>query len=161
MFHELKANDFNVKNIKMDNDATIIARTKAAFDPSLHKFADFNHTKKNFTKLYEMKKAKRYQILGPKITKHHEKCFAYAVKFNNNTISLKKRLNSIPCHVFGSDLFAGKTGVNISKLEQLEDGLTDSCKSIFCVCMRVCMCMSINFKRSPILSNVLEPHYKY
>lgn len=102
MLHELKAKDFHVKNIIMDNDATTIARAKATFDPSLQKFADFNHTKKNFTsKLYELKKAKRYQLLGPKTIKHLGKCFAYAVKSTNDAISLKNNLNSIPCHVFG------------------------------------------------------------
>lgn len=85
MLHELKAKDFHVKSIIMDNDATTIARAKATFDPSLQKFADLNHTKKNFTsKLYELKKAKRYQLLGPKAIKHFGKCFAYAVKSTNN-----------------------------------------------------------------------------
>lgn len=102
MLHELKAKDFHVKSIIMDNDTTTIAKAKAAFDPSLQKFADFNHTKKNFTsKLYDLKKAKRYQLLGPKTIKHLGKCFAYAVKSNNDAISLKKNLNSIPGHVFG------------------------------------------------------------
>lgn len=51
----------------MDNDATTIPRAKATFDPFLQKFTDFNHNKKNFTsKLYELKKAKRYQLLGHK-----------------------------------------------------------------------------------------------
>lgn len=43
---KLKAKDFHVKNIIMDNDATTKARAKATFDPSLQKFADYNHTKK-------------------------------------------------------------------------------------------------------------------
>ena len=70
--------------------------------PIIIKIADFNHTKKNFAnKLYELKKSKRYQILGPKAIKHLGKCFAYAVKSNHDASNLKRNLDSIPFHVFG------------------------------------------------------------
>lgn len=60
MLHQLKAKYFQIfKNIMINNDATTISRTKATFDPSSHKIADFNCTEKKFTsKLYDLKKAK-------------------------------------------------------------------------------------------------------
>ena len=86
----------------MDNDSTTIARAKSNFDPTIQKIGDFNHTKKNFTnKLYDLKKSKRYQILGPKTIKHLGKCFAYAVKSNHDASNLKRNFDSIPFHVFG------------------------------------------------------------
>nr|XP_022319171.1 uncharacterized protein LOC111121963 [Crassostrea virginica] len=102
MLHGLHSKDLHIKNLIMDNDSTTIARAKSTFDPTIQKIADFNHTKKNFTnKLYELKKSKRYQILGPKAIKHLGKCFAYAVKSNHDASSLKRNLDSIPFHVFG------------------------------------------------------------
>lgn len=59
-----------------------------------------NHTKKNFTsKLYDLKKQKKYTLLGPKTLKHLTKYFA--VKSDSDNAKLKKNLESIPYYVFG------------------------------------------------------------
>lgn len=53
ILHELKAKYFQIlKNTIINNDATTIARSKATFDPSPNKIADFRHTEKNFTSKY-------------------------------------------------------------------------------------------------------------
>lgn len=102
MLHDLKTRDFHVKNLIMDNDSTTLAKAKLSFDPNIQKISDFNHTKKNLaSKLYDMKKEKKYPLLGPKSIQHLLKCFTYAVKSNNDTSVLKKNLEIIPSHVFG------------------------------------------------------------
>lgn len=59
MLHDLKTREFYVKTLIMD-DFTTLAEAKLYFD------SDFNHTKKNLaSKLYEMKKEKKYPKLGP------------------------------------------------------------------------------------------------
>lgn len=55
MLHELKAKYFQIlKNTIINNDAIMKneARSKATFDPSPNKIADFKHTEKNFTSKY-------------------------------------------------------------------------------------------------------------
>ncbi|XP_021352505.1 uncharacterized protein LOC110449771 [Mizuhopecten yessoensis] len=103
MLQDLDKKGYHVDNIVMDNDTTTHAKAKTLFDPFLKECSDFNHTKKNFTsKLYELKKEKKYTLLGPKTIKHLSKCFAYAVKSNtDNPESLKSGLKAIPSHVFG------------------------------------------------------------
>ncbi|XP_078329120.1 uncharacterized protein LOC111135496 isoform X1 [Crassostrea virginica] len=102
MLHNLKDKGFHVKNLVMDNDATTISKARSNFDQNIQKFSDFNHTKKNFTnKLYQMKKDKKYSLLGAKTIKHLTKLFAYVVKSNKDPVKLKNNLQSIPCHVFG------------------------------------------------------------
>lgn len=77
-------------------------RAQASFDESLEKYSDFNHTKKNFTtRLFNLRKEKKYQNLGPKAINHLTKCFAYAVKGTDDEDTLKKNLTAIPLHVFG------------------------------------------------------------
>lgn len=91
-----------MKNLLMDSDSTTITRTKSSFDSSLKTFSDFNHTKKNFTsKLYDLKKQKKYTLLCPKTIKHLTKCIAYVVKSYSDNAKLKKNLESIAYHVFG------------------------------------------------------------
>ncbi|XP_062595899.1 uncharacterized protein LOC134257275 isoform X2 [Saccostrea cucullata] len=46
MLHDLKARNFQVKNLIMDNDSTTLAKAKASFDPNIQKISDSNHTKK-------------------------------------------------------------------------------------------------------------------
>ena len=95
--------NFHVKQLIMDNDSTTFAKAKASFDPNIKKISDFNHTKKNLiSKLYDMKKQKKYPLLGPKTIQHLSKCFAYAVKSNSDTTTLQKNLECIPSHVFGN-----------------------------------------------------------
>lgn len=97
MESEVKEKVFHVKNLVLDNDSKTITRAKSSFDSSLKKFSDFNHTKKNFTsKLYDLKKPKKYTLLGPKTIKHLTKCFAYVVKSNSDNAKLKKNLESVP-----------------------------------------------------------------
>ena len=70
---------------------------RSNFDQNIQKFSDFNHTKKNFTnKLYQMKKYKKYSLLGAKTIKHLTKLFAYVVKSNKDPVKLKKNFESIP-----------------------------------------------------------------
>lgn len=103
MLHDLKARDFHVKHLIMDNDSTTLAKAKMSFDPNIQKISDFNHTKKNLaSKLYDIKKEKKYPLLGPKSIQHLLKCFSYAVKSNEDTDTLKRNLDSIPLHVFGN-----------------------------------------------------------
>lgn len=102
MLHDLKTRDFHVENFIMDNYSTTLAKAKLSFDPNIQKISDFNHTKKNLaSKLYDMKKEKKYPLLGPKSIQHLLKCFTVAVKSNNGTSVLKKNLEIIPSHVFG------------------------------------------------------------
>lgn len=71
ILHKMKEKGFYVKNLVMDNDSTTITRANSSFDSFLKTFSDFNHTKKNFTsKLYDLKKQKKYTLLGPKTIKH-------------------------------------------------------------------------------------------
>lgn len=94
---EVKEKVFHVKNLVLDYDSKTITRAKSSFDSSLKKISDFNHTKKNFTsKLYDLKKPKKYTLLGPKTIKHLTKCFAYVVKSNSDNAKLKKNLESVP-----------------------------------------------------------------
>lgn len=77
-------------------------RAKVAFDENLEKHCDFNHTKKNFTsRLFELRKEKKYSTLGPKAINHLTKCFTYAVKGNSDRESLENNLRAIPFHVTG------------------------------------------------------------
>nr|XP_022341895.1 uncharacterized protein LOC111135807 isoform X1 [Crassostrea virginica] len=103
MLHDLETRNFHVKQLIMDNDSTTFAKAKASFDPNIKKISDFNHTKKNLiSKLYDIKKLKKYPLLGPKTIQHLSKCFAYAVKSNRDTSTLQKNLECIPSHVFGN-----------------------------------------------------------
>ena len=103
MLHDLETRNFHVKQLIMDNDSTTFAKAKASFDPNIKKISDFNHTKKNLiSKLYDIKKLKKYPLLGPKTIQHLSKCFAYAVKSNSDTTTLQKNLECIPSHVFGN-----------------------------------------------------------
>lgn len=102
MLQDLKQRGFHVKKLIMDNDSTTISRAKAAFDENLEKHCDFNHTKKNFTsRLFELRKEKKYPTLGPKAINHLTKCFTYAVKGNSDRQSLENNLRAIPFHVTG------------------------------------------------------------
>ncbi|XP_062605184.1 uncharacterized protein LOC134266976 [Saccostrea cucullata] len=101
MLQDLKQKGFHVKN-DYGYDSTTFSRAKAVFDENIEKVCDFNHTKKNFTnRLFELRKEKKYSALGPKAIKHLTKCFAYAVKGNNDRESLESNLCAIPLHVSG------------------------------------------------------------
>lgn len=59
MLHYLKARDFHVKHLIMDNDSITLAMGNMSFDPNIQKISDFNHTKKNLaSRLYDIKKEK-------------------------------------------------------------------------------------------------------
>lgn len=77
-------------------------RAKIAFDENLEKHCDFNHTKKNFTsRLFGLRKEKKYSTLGPKAINHLTKCFTYAVKGNSDRESLENNLRAFSLHVTG------------------------------------------------------------
>ena len=81
-----------------------MAHAKAEFDPNLEKICDNNHTKKNFiSKLYELKKEKKYKGLTPMTIRHLKKLFSYAVDQNKeNASQLQSTLKAIVPHVFGN-----------------------------------------------------------
>lgn len=56
---------------------------KVGFDENLEKYCDFNYIKKNFiSRLFELRKEKKYFILGLKVINDLMKCFMYVVKGN-------------------------------------------------------------------------------
>ena len=101
MMESLKESNVTVKQLKMDDDATTFARAKALVNPNLEKISDKNHSMKAFVSdMYGIKA--KHSSFSYNIIRYMKRLFSSALNQNQgkpNTI--RDRLMSIPCHVFG------------------------------------------------------------
>ncbi|KAK0073150.1 hypothetical protein PV325_010197, partial [Microctonus aethiopoides] len=133
----LREAGLKVKVVIGDEYSSTMAAIRRGNDEQIHKLADSNHLRKNFSRdLYNLQTT--YKEMRHKDTiPHIKKCFSYAIDQNRGkSADLAETLRSIPDHLYGRHENCGvwcqrKIDIRFQKVILHDIGLYNDLKNIF------------------------------